>query len=553
MRFISQIFRLLSFLRQRTRTVSFSRVKILLIIVAGVISGLSNAALIATINEILGGEKQSVIWIFVGLCVVLPLTRFTSGVLVFHLATRANYEMRLQLSRKIASASLGNLEILGSHRLLGTLTNDVPAVSSALVALPTFLMQFFIVVGSLVFLAWLSWVAFLAVVVFMVLGVVGYQLPARKAMRYVALAREGWDEVLKHFRALIDGIKELKLHSVRRDDFFEEELGPAARRLRRSSFLSRTIFIGALTWGQVLFFILVGLLLFVFPSFQDVGSDVLRGYVLALLYMMNPLNGILDVVPVFGTASVAIRKIESLGLSLDSEPEMRRLPADLGLSSEWQNLQLCNVTHRYHLEDEDFGFSLGPLDLAIRRGDLLFITGGNGSGKTTLIKIITGLYAPGQGEIRLDGKVVKGEKIEAYRQQFAAVFGDFYLFDKLLGLRGQELDGQAGKYLEGLQLDHKLYVENGKLSTTDLSQGQRKRLALLTAYLEDRPVYLFDEWAADQDPEFKDIFYFNILPDLKKRGKTVIVISHDDRYFHIADHLVKLESGQIVSGASVDK
>ena len=188
-----------------------------------------------------------------------------------------------------------------------------------------------------------------------------------------------------------------------------------------------------------------------------------------------------------------------------------------------------------------------PIDLTLSPGELVFIVGGNGSGKSTLAKLITGLYVPDAGEILLDGILVDDRNRELYRQLFSTVFADFYLFERLLGLGLQDLDAQAKTYLEQLQLTHKVTIENGKLSTTALSQGQRKRLALLTAYLEDRPIYLFDEWAADQDPFFREIFYQQLLPELKQRGKAVLVISHDDRYFHLADRLLKLDYGQIVN------
>ena len=154
---------------------------------------------------------------------------------------------------------------------------------------------------------------------------------------------------------------------------------------------------------------------------------------------------------------------------------------------------------------------------------------------------------PDTGEIRLDGKVVDDRHRELYRQLFSTVFADFYLFDRLVGLRLTDLDDRSQTYLDRLELSHKVSVRDGKLSTTALSQGQRKRLALLTAYLEDRPIYLFDEWAADQDPFFREIFYQQLLPELKQRGKTILVISHDDRYFHLADRLLKLDYGKIVT------
>jgi len=191
-------------------------------------------------------------------------------------------------------------------------------------------------------------------------------------------------------------------------------------------------------------------------------------------------------------------------------------------------------------------FHLGPIDLNIAQGDIVFIVGENGSGKTTLIKLLLGLYPPQAGEILLNGNAVSDPERDDYRQLFTTVFADYYLFDDLVqGSAAQSLDS-ATKYLERLEIAHKVSVKDGVFSTTDLSTGQRKRLALVNAWLEERPVLVFDEWAADQDPAFRRIFYTELLPDLKRLGKTIIVISHDDRYFDIADQLVRLRAGQVV-------
>lgn len=195
--------------------------------------------------------------------------------------------------------------------------------------------------------------------------------------------------------------------------------------------------------------------------------------------------------------------------------------------------------------NEEQSFLLGPVDLTFHPGELVFIVGGNGSGKTTLAKIILGLYVPESGEIRRAGQVITDDNREEYRQSFAAVFSDAFIFQTLFGLDSSALSSEARHYLEKLHLEQKVKVENGSFSTVDLSQGQRKRLALLAAYMEDRPIYFFDEWAADQDPVFKKIFYYELLPELKARGKTIFVISHDDHYFHVADRIVKLDYGQI--------
>ncbi|MGF0316014.1 ATP-binding cassette domain-containing protein [Nocardia fluminea] len=196
-------------------------------------------------------------------------------------------------------------------------------------------------------------------------------------------------------------------------------------------------------------------------------------------------------------------------------------------------------------ESEDAGFRLGPIDLVFEPGQITFIVGGNGSGKSTLAKLITGLYVPRSGSLSLNGERIDHDNIEWYRQNSSAVFTDFHLFEDYLGFDRPGIDAEVQRYLDELQIAHKVTVQDGRLSTVDLSQGQRKRLALLTALLEDRQIYVFDEWAADQEPRFRDVFYHEILTDLKRRGKTVIVITHDDRYFDCADQLVKLDFGLV--------
>ncbi|WP_054816474.1 ATP-binding cassette domain-containing protein [Nocardia arizonensis] len=197
--------------------------------------------------------------------------------------------------------------------------------------------------------------------------------------------------------------------------------------------------------------------------------------------------------------------------------------------------------------EEATGFALGPIDLVFEPGQITFIVGGNGSGKSTLAKLITGLYVPRTGSVALNGEKIDHENIEWFRQNSSAIFTDFHLFEDYLGFDRPGIDDEVRHYLEELQIAHKVTVRDGKLSTIALSQGQRKRLALLTVLLEDRQIYLFDEWAADQEPRFREVFYNEILQDLKRRGKTVIVITHDDRYFDRADQLVKLEFGRIAA------
>jgi len=271
-------------------------------------------------------------------------------------------------------------------------------------------------------------------------------------------------------------------------------------------------------------------------------------YTLVLLYMNGPIGAISSLVQTFGRGAVAMTNIEELGLALQpvAASDARTRPRPQAAARPWRHIDLADVTHTYSGEDGT-RFVLGPLTAHFERGEIVFITGGNGSGKTTLAKVLCGLYTPDSGTMSVDGVPVTADTREAYRQRFSAVFSDFHLFSRLLGIAGPDVDGTARRHLELLQLRHCVDVRDGVFTTLQLSQGQRKRLALLVARLEGRDIYLFDEWAADQDQTFREHFYRRLLPELRDAGKTAFVISHDERYYDAADRLLKLELGQIVS------
>ncbi|HEX4966665.1 MAG TPA: cyclic peptide export ABC transporter [Thermoanaerobaculia bacterium] len=539
--------KIFSFLARSSRSNRFSTGAIVLFMVTGVVSGALSAGLIALVNTALSqpqARPAGMLWKFALCCLLLPVFRFASSNLLIRLTEKAQLDLRMRLASLIIDAPLRRLEEVGAPRLLAVLTNDVGDIVTALTTIPTLVMNATIVVGCLAYLAWLSWSLLLIVFAFMALGILAYQLPIRKAQHHFALRRQSWDALFRHFRGLTEGAKELKLHRPRRQSFFTDLLEKSSQERLEHSVRGSNLYAVASSWSQLIFFVLLGLLLFGVSSFVHVRTDVLTGYTLSILYILTPIEVILNVLPHLARAQVAIQAVESLGVSLADtrEPEAA---AELGTAS-WQRLELAGVTHNYRREGEE-SFLLGPVDLTLRRGELVFLVGGNGSGKTTLAKLLVGLYAPQSGEVRLDGKLLDASNLESYRALFSVVFSDFYLFESLLGLESPNLDDRAREYLTGLQLAHKLQVKDGKLSTLALSQGQRKRLALLTAYLEDRPIYLFDEWAADQDPLFKELFYRKLLPDLKRRDKTVIVISHDDGYYSVADRIVKLSDGKVES------
>lgn len=526
----------------------YSRRSVILAVIAGVISGASNAGLLALFNAALRGtgySKSTLIWSFVGLCLFLPLARFISEMLLNHLGQEALFKLRMQLSRQILSVPLRKLEELGAHRLMTALTDDIPTITGTLVVIPILCINVAVAIGGLIYLGYLSWLVLLAVLGFMVIGITTYQLPVIRAFRSFRLAREDADALFNHLKDLTEGTKELKLHYARREEFLTKILQSTAASLRKRNLAGLTIYTAASSWGQILVFVAIGVVIFALPAMRNIDVPTLTGYTITLLYLMTPLQVIMNTVPNLGRATVALQKVEELGLTLAAHGTEDKAPAALEPAYNWDRLDLVGVTHAYQREGEKNNFTLGPLDMTIYSGELIFLVGGNGSGKTTLAKLLIGLYIPEAGEIRFNGQTITDQNREYYRQHFSVVFSDFHLFESLLGLDNSSLDDRARDYLTQFQLDHKVEVKDGVLSTTELSQGQRKRLALLTAYLEDRPIYLFDEWAADQDPFFKKIFYYQILRDLKARGKTVIVISHDDRYYEVADRIIKLDYGKI--------
>ncbi|MEM7353373.1 MAG: cyclic peptide export ABC transporter [Acidobacteriota bacterium] len=535
---------LVAFLFRQSRSVLVSA------IVLGAISGTSSAGLLALINLALSGDSQwdkaRFGWAFGGLCLFVTLATVLAHIAMVRLGQQAILDLRLRLSRQILATPLQHLEKLGPHRLLVALTDDITSLTTALTVVPAITINGGFVVGGLIYLGWLSPKLFLLLLALLGLGTASYYLPSRNGMAGFRVAREERDALYGHFRGITEGIKELKLHRRRRESLLGR-LEATAESLRRHWVRAMTHFVVAARWGQLMIFGVIGLLILAPDAFQA-GRETLTGYSLALLWLMTPLQVILSSVPDLGRAGVTIQKLEQLGFSLPREldPETTAELTRQGQQSRSaKSLELREAVFAYRIEDEDREFVVGPIDLQLDAGELVFLIGGNGSGKTTLAKLLVGLYRPQAGEIRLDGQTVGEASTEAFRESWSTVFSDFFLFDGLLGLERPELDEQARQGLEKLRLSHKVEVTGGEFSTTALSQGQRKRLMLLTAWLEDRPFYLFDEWAADQDPEFKEIFYRQLLPQLRDNGKLVVVISHDDAYYEVADRIIKLDYGQV--------
>jgi putative ATP-binding cassette transporter len=514
---------------------------------AAVLSGFCNAGLIAVVHAVLS-DPGRFSWLLAAGFVSLVLARlaftYLSEMVLMRRSQQTIAELRTTVIRKLLAVPYRRFEIVGPARVFSTLTDDVTTINAALFALPGFIVGMAMLAGGTVYLLYLSWRFLLVLVVLVLMGVFFYRLASKNASRFFELARDEYDRLYGLFRALTAGAKELKLHAARRTAFTDGEVARTTESLMHNNVLAHSRHFLARTIASLFFFCLVGLVVFLLPRLHDQNTHVLTGYVLTCLYLMGPLTSVMRTAPIFAAAGVALGRVEQLGLNLQADPDEATVPP--GSPPDWKSIELRGVTHTYHGQDEERPFVLGPIDLRLEPGELLFITGGNGSGKSTLAKMLTGLYRPETGEVLWDGQPVADHNRDAYRQLFSAVFSDFHLFEKLLGLDAPHLDHKAGDLLGQLQLERRVRIDAGVLSTVDVSQGQRKRLALLTALLEDRPIYLLDEWAADQDPQFKDTYYKKLIPDLIRQGKTVIVITHDDRYFHLADRQKKMQDGRFV-------
>ncbi len=531
--------------------------------VAGVLAGLFSAGILALVTHALN-ERNTFSGLMIGGFVALAAAKIfanaASQLLLVKFSQTTILDLSLTLCEKVLNAPLRVIERHGSARVLATLTDDVGSVTWAVQALPQLAMSASIVLGCSVYLAWLSPKMFIGITVVALLGVIVYKVLHTRAFKHIHAARDARSELFDHFRDLTGGIKELMLHRQRRNSFLNEEIRESADIYRVHNLVATRNYSLAEAWVQTLYHGLMALVLFAFPAFMNTTPEVMTGYMFSMLYMMTPLWNMIGTFPVVARGKVALEKIEELGTSIDVEPTTPK-PSLTDSSASANHVRLSapkpatismkGVTFSYDkvIGDGDQAFALGPIDFRLEPGELVFVIGGNGSGKSTFVKVLTGLYAPNGGELRVNDTDVSPERQEWYREHFSVVFADCFVFDKLLGLTAPGLKETTQKYLELLQIDHKVSLHETshglKFSTTALSSGQRKRLALVTTYVEDRPVYVFDEWAADQDPEYKKIFYSKLLPDLRNRGKSVVVITHDDRYFPMGDRVVKLDDGEM--------
>lgn len=523
-----------------------ARWRIFLAVLCSALSAATSIGLIGYINRCLEQGLDDLgrgLLLFGGLLVLLFISGVISQWLLVQIGHRLVYQLRLRLVGKVLGTALERVERLGSPRIYNALTKDVTTVATAFKQLPISLYNGLLLLAGLAYMGWLSLPFFCLTLAVIAAGVGLDVLLGRKVKALMQAVRQQDDQLTEQFEATIQGRCELGLSRERRHLLYQHKLEPIARASLDASVRADTLWAVNLNWTTLLVFLLIGTLFFLGQGLGLLDQQVVVGYVLAIMFLRTPIAMILDAIPAVIRGHVALQAIDALALG---ETVQFKTPAQA--AQPFRELRLADVRYRYAGKNEEFAFELGPVDLTIRRGELIFIVGGNGSGKSTLAKLLTGLYVPASGEVSLNGVVLDATTSEWHREHFAAIFADFYLFADVLGEAGDHdgLEARVDHYLERLGLAHKVEFAAGRLSTTALSQGQRKRLALLLLMMEGREVFLLDEWAADQDPVFRHVFYNELLPELKAAGKTVIAITHDDRYFDVADRVYRLDYGHLV-------
>ncbi|MFQ2588973.1 multidrug ABC transporter permease/ATP-binding protein [Aeromonas caviae] len=500
------------------------------------LSAVSGIGVIAFINQSLiesVGDPLPILGQLVGLVLLLLVITLGSQLALTTLGHHFVYRLRGRLLKQLLDTDVARLRQIGQGPLLASLSSDIGQITIAFVRLPELVQGLVLTLGSIIYLGLLSpallGVTALWVTVTMVVG----WLLVNRVYRHLAHMRQAEDRLYQNYQSIIAGSKELALNRERAYFVYHQLYEQNARDYREQIIRADTYHLSAVNWSNIMMLGAIGLVFFLANGLGWANTNVAATFALTLLFLRTPLLQGIGALPTLIAAQVAFDKIAALNLA---EPdEAFPLPP---APRSWQRIELEQVSFHYQGEG---GFSVGPINLVIERGEQIFLIGGNGSGKSTLAMLLTGLYQPVSGRILLDGEPVTDRN--GYLALFSAIFTDYHLFQHLLGPEPKE--ALVAEWLERLQMGSKLAIEDGFIADIDLSQGQRKRVALLLALAEQREVMLFDEWAADQDPQFRRIFYQVLLPRLKEMGKTVIAISHDDHYFSLADRLLEMRQGRL--------
>ncbi|MET0406638.1 MAG: cyclic peptide export ABC transporter, partial [Cystobacter sp.] len=452
------------------------------------------------------------------------------------------HRVRIRISEKVRGAELLHFEQIGSAPIYTALAEDTRTLSDSASFIVSAMSSALLVVLALLYIAVLSLPSFVLICTLLGAGTLFYIRSARAtrpALREAAQEEHRFFDELGH---LLHGFKELKIDTEKSNALFDQELRVVARQAEELRLQAARQFNRITVFGESFFYALMGVLIFALPAFtsqQD--SRTLVSVVAVLMFITSSVNDVVNAVPAVEKANISIERIEQLEARLGPVPPVP-LPSP---GTPFESLRCEGLTFRYPEVSGRRAFELGPIHLEARRGEVIFIIGGNGSGKSTFLKLLCGLYPSTAGRLVLNDVPVTPGTLQDYRSKFAIILQDFHLFSRLFHMRRFDR-ARIEQLLSAFDLTSVTGVNpDGRLANIQLSKGQQKRLALLVTDLEDRDVLIFDEWAADQDPEFRRYFYNELIGSLAARGKTVIAATHDDHYFHLADRVLKMNEGKL--------
>ena len=455
--------------------------------------------------------------------------------------------IRLRITDKIRRAELVYFEKIGAERFHNLLTTETQVIATTATMASNATASAFMLVVAFGFIAFLSLPAF-----FLSLGAIAAAFLAyRISLSTVEpLLRQTIEQENRFFALLghlLRGFTEIKINVRKNRDLYDNHLTPASHQLRDGKIETGHKFVTTTIITHSAFYVLLAVIIFILPKITQVEPTVIMKISAVVLFIFGPLAEVVGVIPFLAKASVSIEAINDMEANLDNEVG-RQPPVDLDQvpkAREFETIGVRDLSFQYHNADDTPGYALGPLDITFKRGETVFIKGGNGSGKSTFLKLFTGLYPAKSGSLKIDDQDILPTQLQSYRELFSVVFTDFHLFDRLYGLDAID-EAHLAQLIQEMELSETTAFYEGRFSNIELSTGQRKRLALITVLLEDKPVLIFDEWAADQDPSFRKHFYHDILPALKAEGKTIIAATHDDHYFHAADRLISMDYGKFI-------
>jgi putative ATP-binding cassette transporter len=517
-----------------------------LLIILSMLSGGANAVIIFLISGSLFTDIKLgyMLYFFVLAMGLYLLGRKVVQTKLTQLTFDIVYDMRMNLIEKIFYTSYQKFEKMDRGRVFATLNDDTGQVGNSANIFVTLLTSMITTFGVFLYLSTIAfWATMVTLGVVIVIATI-YYLVSQKAQTYLEEARDTRNVYMRLLNGLIDGFKELSIHFNKKKQY-RDDVEKSTQEFRDKTTVGIIRFINAFMIGESMLVAVLGAVAFaVRRLFPEIQIFTLMSFIMALLYLIGPVNGILGSIPAMVQLRIAWNRVKGFikDIPANMTPEdIENLELDI---PRVEQIEAKGVVFQYESEGDDKPFGLGPIDFEAKKGEAVFIVGGNGSGKTTFAKILTGLYVPDEGSIKVDGKEVNSYQLGEY---FSTVFSGYHLFEKLynIDLSDENKRKEGEKYIEMLNLQDKVSLEEDSFSTIDLSGGQRKRLALLQCYLEDCPIYLFDEVAADQDPEFRRFFYRVLLTRMKEKGKIVIAITHDDHYFDVADRVIKFDMGKL--------